>query len=123
MDHRHRCQDGVHRAGQPLEERLGESFNGKLRDELLNTEVFSTLAEAKVLIEQWRGHYNTVRPHSSLRYQPPAPEVLLMPRVPSPARPAPSRSGPTNPGRHWKSVWTPSWGPVRTTPSTVPGVC
>jgi putative transposase len=54
-----------------------ESFKGKLRDELLNTEVFNTLAEAKVLIEGWRRHYNTVRPHSSLNYRPPAPEVVL----------------------------------------------
>ena len=54
-----------------------ESFNGKLRDELLNAEVFNTLLEAKVLIEQWRQHYNTVRPHSSLGYRPPAPEVVM----------------------------------------------
>ena len=53
-------------------------INGKLRDELLNAEVFNTLAEAKVLIEGWRRHYNTVRPHSSLHYRPPAPEVVLM---------------------------------------------
>ena len=46
-----------------------ESFNGKLRDELLNAEVFNTLAEARLLIEQWRMHYNTVRPHSSLAYR------------------------------------------------------
>ena len=54
-----------------------ESFNGKLRDELLNSEVFNSLAEARVLIEQWRVHYNTVRPHSSLNYRPPAPDVVL----------------------------------------------
>ena len=63
--------------GSPWENGYVESFNGKLRDELLNTEVFNTLAEAKVLIEQWRRHYNTVRPHSSLGYRPPAPEVVL----------------------------------------------
>ncbi len=62
-----------------------ESFNGKLRDELLNAEVFNTLAEAKILIERWRRHYNTVRPHSSLHYRPPAPEVLLPSCLPSPA--------------------------------------
>ena len=62
-----------------------ESFNGKLRDELLNAEVFNTLAEAKVLIEPWRRHYNTVRPHSSLHYRPPVPEVLLPALLPSPA--------------------------------------
>ena len=70
-----------------------ESFNGKLRDELLNTEVFNTLAEARVLIEQWRRHYNTVRPHSSLRYRPPAPEVVLTSSRRSPASPPPSSSG------------------------------
>jgi putative transposase len=51
-----------------------ESFNGKLRDELLAREVFDTLLEATVLIERWRKVYNTVRPHSSLGYRPPAPE-------------------------------------------------
>ena len=54
-----------------------ESFNGKLRDELLNTEIFSTLKEAQVLIERWRQHYNTIRPHSSLGYRPPAPQTIL----------------------------------------------
>jgi len=54
-----------------------ESFNGKLRDELLAREVFTTLKEAKVLIEQWRRQYNQVRRHSSLKYQPPAPEAVL----------------------------------------------
>ena len=63
--------------GSPWENGYVESFNGKLRDELLNVEVFNTLAEARVLIEQWRVHYNTVRPHSSLNYRPPAPEVLV----------------------------------------------
>ncbi len=58
--------------GSPWENGYVESFNGKLRDELLNAEVFNTLAEAKVLISQWRVHYNTVRPHSSLGYRLPA---------------------------------------------------
>ncbi len=53
------------------------TFNGKLRDELLNREIFTTLEEAKVLIEQWRKKYNQVRPHSSLGYRPPAPEAIL----------------------------------------------
>ena len=70
--------------GSPWENGYVESFNGKLRDELLNMEVFNTLAEAEVLIEGWRRHYNTVRPHSSLRYRPPAPEVLLTCQVPVP---------------------------------------
>ena len=55
-----------------------ESFNGKLRDELLNGEIFYTLKEAKVLIERWRQQYNRMRPHSSLGYRPPAPEALLL---------------------------------------------
>ncbi len=53
-----------------------ESFNGKLRDELLNGELFYTLQEAQILIERWRREYNGIRPHSSLRYQPPAPEAV-----------------------------------------------
>lgn len=52
-----------------------ESFNGSLQDELRGCEIFYSLAEAKVLIEAWRRHYNTVRPHSSLGYRPPAPEA------------------------------------------------
>ena len=63
--------------GSPWENGYVESFNGKLRDELLNGEVFYTLAEAKIVIEQWRRHYNTVRPHSSLGYKPPAPEAFV----------------------------------------------
>ena len=54
-----------------------ESFNGKLRDELLNREVFITLLEAKILIEQWRKAYNQVCPHSSLGYRPPTPETII----------------------------------------------
>jgi putative transposase len=63
--------------GSPWENGYIESFNGKLRDELLNREIFTTLEEAKVLIEQWRREYNQVRPHSALKYQPPAPETIL----------------------------------------------
>ena len=62
--------------GSPWENGYNESFNGKLRDELLNGEIFYTLKEAKVLIEQWRRHYNTIRPHSALGYRPPAPETI-----------------------------------------------
>ena len=61
--------------GSPWENGYVESFNGKLRDELLDREVFDTLLEAKVLIERWRRAYNTVRPHSSLGYRAPAPEA------------------------------------------------
>lgn len=63
--------------GSPWENGYNESFNGKLRDELLNGEIFYTLEEARVLIEQWRQHYNTVRPHSALGYRPPAPVTIL----------------------------------------------
>ena len=63
--------------GSPWENGYVESFNGKMRDELLNREVFAMLNEAKVLIEQWRREYNQVRPHSALRYKPPAPEAIL----------------------------------------------
>jgi transposase InsO family protein len=63
--------------GSPWENGYVESFNGKLRDELLNREIFYSLTEAKVLIEHWRREYNTVRPHSSLGYRPPAPEATL----------------------------------------------
>ncbi len=63
--------------GSPWENGYIESFNGKLRDELLNREVFTTLEEAKVLIEQWRREYNQIRPHSALGYRPPAPEAML----------------------------------------------
>jgi transposase InsO family protein len=62
--------------GSPWENGYIESFNGKLRDELLDRELFDTLLEAKVLVERWRRQYNTVRPHSSLGYQPPAPESI-----------------------------------------------
>ena len=55
----------------------GESFNGKLRDELLNVEVFDTLWEAKVLAERWRREYNQRRPHSALAYRPSAPEAQV----------------------------------------------
>jgi putative transposase len=63
--------------GSPWENGYIESFNGKLRDELLNLEIFTTLEEAKVLIEQWRREYNHVRPHSAKNYRPPAPEAIL----------------------------------------------
>ena len=63
--------------GSPWENGYIESFNGKMRDELLDREAFSTLTEAKVLIEQWRREYNTIRPHSSLGYRPPAPEAVM----------------------------------------------
>jgi len=63
--------------GSPWENGYVESFNGKLRDELLNGEIFDTLLEAKVLIERWRKEYNQIRPHSALGYKPPAPEAKI----------------------------------------------
>ena len=59
--------------GSPWENGYNESFNGKLRDQLLNGEVFYSLKEATIIIEGWRIHYNTQRPHSALGYKPPAP--------------------------------------------------
>jgi putative transposase len=73
--------------GSPWENGYCESFNSKLRDELLKGEIFYTLKEAKIVIESWRRHYNTARPHSSLGYKPPAPEAVLWPAAQS--RPAP----------------------------------
>src|SRR5215216_1952794 len=69
--------------GSPWENGFIESFNARLRDELLDGEIFYSLREAQVVIESWRRHYNQVRPHASLGFKPPAPEV-----VPAPPRPA-----------------------------------
>lgn len=68
--------------GSPWENGYCESFNSKLRDELLNGEIFYSLAEAKVIIEAWRRYYNTERPHSSLGNRPPAPEAIIWPAQP-----------------------------------------
>lgn len=64
--------------GSPWENGYIESFNGKLRDELLNREIFTSLAEARILIEGWRKEYNQERPHSALKYRPPAPEAIVL---------------------------------------------
>ena len=74
--------------GSPWENGYLESFNGKLRDEFLNVEVLDTVLEARILIERWRRHYNTLRPHSSLGYRPPAPESI-QPWPPGSAAPPP----------------------------------
>ncbi len=82
--------------GSPWENGYVESFNGKLRDEVLRGETFYTLKEAKVLIERWRVHYNTIRPHSALGYRPPAPETSAAPAAgpdSAPLRPARQRGG------------------------------
>ena len=68
--------------GSPWENGYIESFNARLRDELLNGEIFYTLKETQVLIEAWRRHYNAVRPHGSLGYRPPAPETIIWPSWP-----------------------------------------
>ncbi len=74
--------------GSPWENAYCESFKGKLRDELLNGEIFYTPKEARIVTESWRRDYNTVRPHSSLHYRPPAPEALHWPATqPGPASP------------------------------------
>jgi putative transposase len=88
--------------GSPWENGYNESFNGKLRDELLDREIFYSLREAEVLIERWRRHYNTVRPHSALGYRPPAPEAVL----PWPSGPAyaPLRQGQTAKPEHGPSL-------------------
>jgi len=78
--------------GSPWENGYIESFNARLRDELLNGEIFYTLREAQIVIESWRRHYNGVRPHASLGYRSPAPEVFVPSLTAWPAaqsRPAP----------------------------------
>ena len=70
----------------PWKNGYNESFNGRLRDELLDRELFYTLHEAQVLIERWRVHYNTKRPHSSLGYKPPAPQTILPKCLPVPSK-------------------------------------
>ncbi len=88
--------------GSPWENGYNESFNSKLRDELLNGEIFYTLKEAKVLIVQWRHHYNTFRPHSALGYRPPAPQTISAQRadppfaLEGPRADRPFRQSPTN---------------------------
>jgi len=63
--------------GSPWENGYCESFNARFRDELLNGEIFYSLKEARIVIEQWRRHYNTKRPHPALGYRPPAPESII----------------------------------------------
>src|SRR5688500_8101018 len=78
--------------GSPWENGFFESFNARLRDELLDGEIFYTLREAQIVIESWRRHYNTVRPHASIGYRAPAPEVFIPALAAWPAaqpRPAP----------------------------------
>jgi len=74
----HRWQE--RRSGSPWENGYNENFNGKLKGELLNREIFYSLKEVEILTERWRWEYNTIRTHSSLGYRPPVPEAI-MPRL------------------------------------------
>ena len=78
------AQDSVHRARQPVGERLLRELRFQAPDELLNGVLYS-LAEARIVIESWRQHYYTLRPHSSLGYKPPAQPAILWPGSPSPS--------------------------------------
>ncbi len=89
--------------GSPWENGFIESFNARLRDELLDGEIFYSLAEAKIVIESWRRHYNAVRPHGSLGYKPPAPEIFVPPlaaRAASQSRPAAPPALASSPSMH-----------------------
>jgi hypothetical protein len=81
MDRRSRCEDGLYPTWSPWENGYVESFNARLRDELLDGEIFYTLREAKIVIESWRRHYNAIRPHAWLGYRAPARRSLCR-RVP-----------------------------------------
>ena len=86
--------------GSPWENGYCESFNSKLRDELLNGEIFYSLAEAKVIIEAWRCYYNTERPHSSLGYKPPAPQAIVWAATPRGSAPPPAQAIAAEPIMH-----------------------
>jgi putative transposase len=103
--------------GSPWENGHVESFNARLRDELLDGEIFHSLREAQVVIESWRRHYNQVRPHASLGYRAPAPEVIVpafaaSPRPASPATPAVA----ARPVTHQHPTRTTRWGPASSVP-------
>ena len=103
--------------GSPWENGYIESFNACLRDELLDGEIFYTLREAQIVIESWRRHFNTIRPHESLGYKPPAPEVFVPAFAAWPAalrRPAPPATLPLaqRPTLNQHSTWTTQWGPI-----------
>ena len=103
--------------GSPWENGYIESLNGRLRDELLNGEIFYTLREAQIVIESWRRHYNTIRSHASLGYRAPAPEVIVPTFTASPAaqtQPAPPATLPleSRPTMNLHSNRATKWGPV-----------
>src|SRR6266404_7613284 len=77
MDRSCRTKTAYIERGSPWENGYIESFDARLRDELLNGEIFYTLREAQIVIESWRRHYNTIRPHASIGYKPPAPQVFV----------------------------------------------
>src|ERR1700745_3013215 len=107
--------------GSPWENGYIESFNARLRDELLNGEIFYSLREAQIVIESWRRHYNTIRPHASLGFKPPAPEVVV-PAFAAWARRRPRRaSRAKRPTLNYHSTWPTQWGPIR--PSIRTGQC
>jgi putative transposase len=83
--------------GSPWENGYCESFNAKVRDEPLDGEIFYSLKEAQTVIETWRRHYNTFRPHSALGYRAPAPEVVTWPPLPASLSDAPTQSSPVVP--------------------------
>ena len=95
--------------GSPWENGYVESFNARLRDELLNREIFYSVREAQILIEQWRRHYNTVRPHSALGYRPPAPESIIpmdhTPAIHSQSNRTTQGGQPGSPGRRRPRRW------------------
>src|SRR5262249_42630579 len=93
-----------------------ESFNARLRDELLNGEIFYTLREAQIVIESWRRHYNTIRPHASIGYKPPAPEVFVPAFAAWPAalrRPASPATLAQRPTLNQHSTWTTQRGLIK----------
>src|SRR5690606_25477592 len=100
--------------GSPWENGYIESFNARLRDELLGGEIFYTLKEARIIVESWRRHYNTVRPHGSLGYKPPAPEVFIpaFARAALQPQPAMPPALAPRPALHYQSTWTSPWGPI-----------
>jgi putative transposase len=101
--------------GSPWENGYIESFNARLRDELLVGEIFYTLQEAQIVIESWRRHYNTIRPHASLGYKPPAPQVFVPAFAAWPAalrRPASPATLAQWPALNLHSTWTTQWGPI-----------
>jgi transposase InsO family protein len=112
--------------GSPWENSFIESFNARLRDELLDGEIFYSLAEAKIVIESWRRHYNTVRPHGSLGYKPPAPEVFvpaMAARATAQTQQAPQPALASRPSMNYHSNWTSQWGLITlvfTAPHFVP---